>query len=106
MSLNSDLVTKGFAAEVKGRLSPEGGEECDGSESVRRNVRFRWCGADSVSVAGSFSEWKQLTLKRGYLHITHTSHMRAYYFNSLTINVHFARSYFTLLGIGIMSCMV
>ncbi len=63
--MNSDLVAKGFAVEVKGRPSPEGGEMCDNSEG--RNVRFHWSEADRVSVAGSFSNWRELSLKRGYV---------------------------------------
>ncbi|XP_064387727.1 tudor and KH domain-containing protein homolog isoform X2 [Halichondria panicea] len=66
VSLNSDLVASGLAEEVKGRPPPEGREMCEGGEGVRqRNVRFRWSGApQSVSVAGSFSDWTQLSLNQ------------------------------------------
>ncbi len=70
VSLNSDLVASGLAEEVKGRPPPEGREMCEGGEGVRqRNVRFRWSGApQSVSVAGSFSDWTQLSLNQRYCH--------------------------------------
>ena len=63
--MNSGLVTAGLA-EFKSRLSPEGREEC-GAEGVRqRNVKFQWTGANDVSIAGSFTDWKEVKLKRRY----------------------------------------
>lgn len=64
-SVNTELVARGLAKEVKVRPAPDGGEECDGREIVRqRSVKFQWSGAGEVSVAGSFSEWKEVKLKR------------------------------------------
>ena len=60
MSLNSDLVASSLAEEVKGHPPP-----CEGGDGVRqRNVRFRWSGAQSVSVAGSFSDWREVSLNQ------------------------------------------
>ena len=60
MSLNSDLVASGLAEEVKGQPPP-----CEGSDGVRqRNVRFRWNGGQRVSVAGSFSDWREVSLNQ------------------------------------------
>ena len=63
--MNSELVVRGLAEEVRGRPAPEGGEECDSCEGVKpHNVKFHWSGASEVSVAGSFSEWQEVKLKR------------------------------------------
>ena len=62
--MNSGLVSAGLAVELKTRLEPEGKEGVVSEQEAIKNVRFRWSSASSVSVAGSFSEWKQVELKR------------------------------------------